>query len=122
MGREFHNGRIHVAWVRTDLILAFTFLRQGTRTGYSIGFEHVLTNRVTDDAFRIIEGWLRDEKANIKSPQPPKPNRSLSRESPSTDGLEEGCEKDDDLSADPARPERPRPCRNRATDPQYLGC
>ena len=71
MGREFHNGRIHVAWVRTDLILAFTFLRQGTRTGYSIGFEHVLTNRVTDDAFRIIEGWLRDEKANIKSAQPP---------------------------------------------------
>jgi len=41
------------------------------RTGYSIGFEHVLTNRTTEDAFQIVEGWLRDEKANIKSAQPP---------------------------------------------------
>ena len=41
------------------------------RTGYSIGFEHVLTNRSADDVFRVIEGWLRDEKAKTKSAQPP---------------------------------------------------
>jgi len=45
--------------------------RRGTRTGYSIGFEHVTTNRTIEDAFRIVEGWLRDEKASIKSAQPP---------------------------------------------------
>src|SRR6266704_2012127 len=41
------------------------------RMGYSIGFEHVLNNRATEDAFRIIEGWLGDEKASIRSAQPP---------------------------------------------------
>ncbi|HYT18329.1 MAG TPA: hypothetical protein VEO18_08795 [Thermoplasmata archaeon] len=39
--------------------------------GYSIGFEHVLNNRPTEDAFRTLEGWLRDEKASIRSAQPP---------------------------------------------------
>lgn len=41
------------------------------RAGYSIGFEHVLVNRTREDAYRIVEGWLRDEKATIKSSQPP---------------------------------------------------
>lgn len=38
---------------------------------YSIGFEHRLSGRTVEDAYRIAEAWLRDQQADIRNSRPP---------------------------------------------------